>query len=124
VSAVIGAVQINGKILAVKNPRGWDFPGGHVERNESPEEALARECLEEGAVTIANPTPVLTLEKLGGVYANKLMILYFADLNEILPFLPCEDSKAREILSLEEFQRRFLVEPNPCKEFLVGSKLR
>jgi 8-oxo-dGTP diphosphatase len=31
-------------------PSVWDFVGGYVERNESPEEALIRECQEEVGV--------------------------------------------------------------------------
>lgn len=31
--------------------RGWDFPGGHIEENESPEESLHREAMEEGYVS-------------------------------------------------------------------------
>jgi 8-oxo-dGTP diphosphatase len=30
--------------------RGWDFPGGHVEPGESPQETFVREALEEGCV--------------------------------------------------------------------------
>lgn len=30
--------------------RGWDFPGGHIEENETPEESMHREALEEGYV--------------------------------------------------------------------------
>jgi 8-oxo-dGTP diphosphatase len=30
--------------------RGWDFPGGHVERDETPQETILREALEEGCV--------------------------------------------------------------------------
>lgn len=34
--------------------RGLDIPGGHIEKNEGPLEALAREVLEEADVTIKN----------------------------------------------------------------------
>lgn len=37
-------------------PNVWDFPGGHVERNESPAEALARELREELGIVIDPPT--------------------------------------------------------------------
>lgn len=37
-----------GRILFVEHPqRGWEIPGGHLEENEKPEDALLRELLEE-----------------------------------------------------------------------------
>lgn len=37
-----------GEVLFVEHPeRGWEIPGGHLEENESPEEALVRELREE-----------------------------------------------------------------------------
>ncbi|HLR75712.1 MAG TPA: NUDIX domain-containing protein [Virgibacillus sp.] len=40
------------KILLVNlHHRGWDFPGGHMEQEESPEQCIAREVYEEGYVT-------------------------------------------------------------------------
>lgn len=32
------------------NHRGWDFPGGHIEPGESPEDCFKREAQEEGYV--------------------------------------------------------------------------
>ncbi|MGG3736815.1 NUDIX hydrolase [Aeribacillus pallidus] len=40
------------KLLLVHlNHRGWDFPGGHIEHEETPEECIKREAYEEGYVT-------------------------------------------------------------------------
>lgn len=50
----------DGRVLAVQRsagdmayPNKWDFPGGHVEAGESPEEALRREVWEETGLNIA-----------------------------------------------------------------------
>lgn len=41
-----------GKLLMVYlNDRGWDFPGGHLEKGESPEDCFKREAMEEGYVS-------------------------------------------------------------------------
>ncbi len=52
-------VNENGEILIAERPEGkrlagkWEFPGGKVEKDESPEAALARELHEELDITIA-----------------------------------------------------------------------
>ena len=42
------SVLKSGSILMVQHPeRGWEFPGGHIEEGEDPEQALHREMKEE-----------------------------------------------------------------------------
>ena len=60
--ASVVLVNDEGKILVLKrhstckgNPRKWNFPGGHIEKNETPKEAAIRECQEEANIT---PTEV------------------------------------------------------------------
>ena len=59
VSAVV-LVDKDGKILITKRPRGksmaglWEFPGGKIEKNETPEKALIRELYEELDIEIEN----------------------------------------------------------------------
>ncbi|WP_342575990.1 NUDIX domain-containing protein [Solibacillus sp. FSL K6-1781] len=37
-------------LLVDLKDRGWDFPGGHIEQEETPEECFKREALEEGYI--------------------------------------------------------------------------
>jgi len=56
IPVVTGLIRKNGKVLVGQRPTGhslagqWEFPGGKIERNESPEQALARELNEELAI--------------------------------------------------------------------------
>jgi len=54
----IGLIGRAGRYLVRRRPEGqamagyWEFPGGKCEPGESPEEATARECLEEIGVPV------------------------------------------------------------------------
>lgn len=63
----IAVVEHDGHYLIGQRPTGvplaglWEFPGGKVEPGESPEQAAARECLEETgiAITVGEPYPAV-----------------------------------------------------------------
>ncbi|MBI2424954.1 MAG: A/G-specific adenine glycosylase [Candidatus Hydrogenedentes bacterium] len=63
---VVAVIQQDGKYLLGKRPPEgmlgglWEFPGGKLEKGESHEQALARECREELGVTV----------KVGGLVAS------------------------------------------------------
>ncbi len=58
---VVAAALVNedNEVLLAQRPKGkrlagkWEFPGGKVEKNESPEEALKRELSEELGINVA-----------------------------------------------------------------------
>lgn len=51
-------IDSKGRVLLAQRPKGksmaglWEFPGGKLESNESPEEALCRELHEELGITV------------------------------------------------------------------------
>ena len=55
ITATFAFVQNDDReILVMKNERGWDIPGGHLDENEDVLDATHREVLEEACVTIKN----------------------------------------------------------------------
>ncbi len=56
IPVVTGLIRKGSKVLVGQRPSGhtlagqWEFPGGKIEKNESPEQALARELMEELAI--------------------------------------------------------------------------
>ena len=65
---VVGAVVRDGdRVLMAQRPVGkaqaglWEFPGGKIERGETPEEALARECREELLLEIEAPRVITSV---------------------------------------------------------------
>ncbi|NLY49272.1 MAG: (deoxy)nucleoside triphosphate pyrophosphohydrolase [Clostridiales bacterium] len=59
IKVVAGVIIKNNKVLITRRaPKenfggGWEFPGGKIEANETPEECLARELKEELNVNIS-----------------------------------------------------------------------
>ncbi|TKD70936.1 NUDIX hydrolase [Pseudalkalibacillus hwajinpoensis] len=53
IAVVVMVVDEEGEILLVKNPhRGWEFPGGYVDKEETLQMAAVREVREESGIEI------------------------------------------------------------------------
>lgn len=94
ITSVMCAVFRDHEILLVKPKRGWCLPGGHVEENESPIEAIKRECSEEAAVEIKNikligyweTEKIVELETNKRYPSNGYQLLFIADLYKMHQF--------------------------------------
>ena len=57
----VALVDPDGRVLVAQRPPGksmaglWEFPGGKIERGETPEAALIRELREELGITVKEP---------------------------------------------------------------------
>ena len=110
VTSVMGAVFSDGNLLLTKPKRGWGLPGGHIEANESPEECLKRECIEEAEVEIDNLRLIgyWKTKKIKKLESNKqypdegYQLLYLASATKINEFIPNHEVTERIFVSPEE----------------------
>jgi ADP-ribose pyrophosphatase YjhB (NUDIX family) len=104
VSAVFLVAFSNNKVLAIRNERGWDIPGGHLKNNETLLEGLERETLEEAGARFKNAEAfaVLSLKN-----SNNVMLFFTAPSYNLETFILSEDALERELLSIDELLRRY-----------------
>ena len=90
------------KLVIIKNDRGYDVPGGHIEHNESPVVALHREIEEEAQATPDSPIPCWILcsdynpKKITG-------ILFFKSYCTLNNFEASDEISERKLLLPEQF---------------------
>ena len=113
ITSVMGAIFHEGKLLLTKPRRGWGLPGGHIEANESPEECLKRECIEEAGVEIDNLKLIgyWKTRKLINLDSNKqypnegYQLLYIAKAAKINDFIPMHEVTDRKFVYPDEVKK-------------------
>ncbi|SDN87262.1 NUDIX domain-containing protein [Psychrobacillus sp. OK028] len=112
ITSVHGFCFYKEQILLVDlNHRGWDFPGGHMEGNETSEECFKREAMEEGYVTgdcqligsiIVDHTQNQFWDVKGKYPKIGYQIFYRMDIDKLYPFNAEYESDQRILLSIDQ----------------------
>lgn len=105
VSAVFFIGFIENKVIAIRNERGWDIPGGHVEASDANLiEAIKREVEEEAAAVFQCIKPFATLTYSG----KKHTMLFFTSKNCLLNnFISKKDVFERKLMTIPEFITKY-----------------
>lgn len=105
VNAVFLVGFIDNKIIATKNERGWDIPGGSVELTDFDLiSALKREADEEAGSIIGEVIPFAVMQ----FKDRKTVMLFYTSKDCILvDFTPKPDSSEREIMSIPDFISKY-----------------
>lgn len=97
-----------GNIMAVRlRHRGIDLPGGHVEPGEqTPEETMSREVMEEACMTIRN---AILAEVIESDYFEhpSYMLLYGAYVDELFDFVASDEASERIEITREDFIEQY-----------------
>lgn len=124
-SAVFLVALKDSKILAIRNERGWEIPGGHIEAGETVKEALVREVQEEGGASFVDEKLLAIIESDNQTtYKDKVMMIYATKNFTLGEFTPSEDAFEREVIEVEEFLKRYAEGPtNIVKHSLDFSEI-
>lgn len=99
ISAVFLIAFSNNKVLAGRNERGWDIPGGHLEAKEDLQSGLRREIKEEVGATFGTAEPFALLRSSN---SRQVMLFYVSKSYVLGTFTPKEDALERALLSVED----------------------
>jgi 8-oxo-dGTP pyrophosphatase MutT (NUDIX family) len=114
----------DGMILAVRNERGWDIPGGHVETSDADlYSALIREVNEESGVVLkeVEPFALMRFDEKG----DRSMLFYLSNVFELEEFIPKEDAFERQMMPISEFLQKYNWKKNviqPIIEYAIKNK--
>lgn len=89
------------ELLIVKNGKTWTIPGGHPEKNETKEETLCRELMEEACVTLNNINYLGAVEVIDN-NEKYYQLRYTAKINEVLPFNQEWEISERKFIDLND----------------------
>ena len=108
-TAVIGICFYQDSILLTKSKRWWELPCGHIEENESPQEALLREIKEETWANTASYKLIWNIKILPNKPIQRKDGTYYPYPFSYMPLYICEceniwDFTGEEILETKQLK--------------------
>ncbi len=123
VSAVFLIGFIGEKIIACRNERGWDIPGGHLEEGEEPLDGLRREAEEEAGISFLIAVPYAKSSVSNkGKYKDKYMVVFVSTSCKLGESTPKSDAFERELLSVPILIERYYGDKDLLKDLIQKAR--
>ena len=106
ITAVCGVIQPKEaleKIIVIKNSRGYDLPGGHVEPHEHYLNTFHRELREEANATIINTLTPFAILHSDKETPKKTAVLFCKGIASMGSFYPNTEIFERKLMTPEDF---------------------
>ena len=123
-AVVAGIVERGGETLVCRRPAKsnqgllWEFPGGKIEKGESPEEALTRELKEELGIDVS-VTSIYDARITEYPEKTVLILFYKAKIEKGEP-VPIEEDAVKWVSGKEALTLPFAPADSPVAERLFG----
>lgn len=111
VSQVSAFCIYQGKLVIVRNKRGWTIPGGHPENGETIDTALERELEEEADIKKGFEAKIIGWMKVsdplndGREGKESAQIRFLVVTNELPEFVPDDEIFERKLINIDEFDQ-------------------
>jgi len=113
-----GNVLVGQRTVEDRYFQKWEFPGGKLEKGESPAKALARELYEELAISVESCSELMTLEH---DYPDRCVRLYVQVVESYKGAIQGKEGQALKWVALRELADLDVLQGNqPIVERLMG----
>lgn len=116
-TAVCSITTFRNRLVLIKNKRGWEFPGGHIEQEETIEEAIEREAREEACAKLRTPkmfgfkkisslhrAPYRNNPSLFYPFPHAYVVFFYAEVDEFLDIPHAADVESISVVNYREAQ--------------------
>ncbi|HBP51220.1 TPA: hypothetical protein DD455_02730 [Candidatus Shapirobacteria bacterium] len=112
ISQVSAFCLYQGKLVLVKNKRGWSIPGGHPEVSETVNQTLSRELEEEACLKPQDYSSILIgwmkvedPQNQGIEGKQYIQLRFLVRINNLPPFIPDDEIFDRTLINLDNINR-------------------